>query len=246
MSGFRQCFIVNCWHFPRRVLEETLSFLTRTAKTAESHSQDASAKFWRALMHRACDIIDKVSTRTVPAVSMYVVKPPAWREGRRGGVGGGGGVGCADTYLTGFNDGGHKWSCPLIGIVDVEFQLVELYKVSCTELCSWSCASGHRSRDGGIMYLTSLPLVSVRRHGHVIRWSHLEGIVRFPCAQLRWRRHICTELRHQLIWGVLSWRLTRSLPSVINFKFLLQPHQKQYFAQYEELGFSLRTQIKDY
>ena len=28
------------------------------------------------------------------------------------------------------------------------------------------------------------------------------------------------------------------LPRVINFKFLLQPHQKYYITQYEELGFS--------
>ena len=32
--------------------------------------------------------------------------------------------------------------------------------------------------------------------------------------------------------------LTLSLPRVINFKNLLQPHQKYYITQYEELGFS--------
>ena len=35
------------------------------------------------------------------------------------------------------------------------------------------------------------------------------------------------------------------LPRVINFKFLLQPHQKYNIAQYEELGFSQLTQMKD-
>ena len=33
-------------------------------------------------------------------------------------------------------------------------------------------------------------------------------------------------------------RLTLSLPSVINFEFLLQPHQECYITQYGELGFS--------
>ena len=32
--------------------------------------------------------------------------------------------------------------------------------------------------------------------------------------------------------------LTLSLPRVINIKFPLQPHQKYYMTQYEELGFS--------
>ena len=40
-------------------------------------------------------------------------------------------------------------------------------------------------------------------------------------------------------------RLTLSLPRVINFKFLLQPHQKYFITEYEELGFSWLTQMKD-
>ena len=36
---------------------------------------------------------------------------------------------------------------------------------------------------------------------------------------------------------------TLSLPRVINFKFLLQPHQNYYATQYEELSFSSLTQI---
>ena len=39
--------------------------------------------------------------------------------------------------------------------------------------------------------------------------------------------------------------LTFSLPRVINFRFLLQPHQKYYITKYEELGFSKLTQMKD-
>ena len=40
-------------------------------------------------------------------------------------------------------------------------------------------------------------------------------------------------------------RSTLSLPRVINLKPLLQPHQKYYITQYEELGFSQLTQMKD-
>ena len=37
--------------------------------------------------------------------------------------------------------------------------------------------------------------------------------------------------------------LTLSLPRVINVKFLLQPHQKYYTTQYEELGCSWLTKL---
>ena len=39
--------------------------------------------------------------------------------------------------------------------------------------------------------------------------------------------------------------LSLSLPRVINIKFLLQPHQKYYITQDEELGFSYLTWMKD-
>ena len=42
-----------------------------------------------------------------------------------------------------------------------------------------------------------------------------------------------------------STSLTLSLPRVINVKCLLHPHQKYYITQYEELGFSWLTQMKD-
>ena len=51
-------------------------------------------------------------------------------------------------------------------------------------------------------------------------------------------------LRHQNS-GAIIILLTLSLPRVINFKFLLLPHQKYYITQYEELGFPLLTQIRD-
>ena len=39
--------------------------------------------------------------------------------------------------------------------------------------------------------------------------------------------------------------LTLSLTIVIKFKSLLQPHQKYYITQYEELDFSSLIQMKD-
>ena len=44
------------------------------------------------------------------------------------------------------------------------------------------------------------------------------------------------ELLDRSLLGVKG--LTLPLPRVINIKFLLQPHQKYYITQYEELGFS--------
>ena len=43
----------------------------------------------------------------------------------------------------------------------------------------------------------------------------------------------------------LGCQLILSLPRVINFKFLLQYHQKYYITQYGEFGFSKLTQMKD-
>ena len=39
--------------------------------------------------------------------------------------------------------------------------------------------------------------------------------------------------------------ITPSLPRVINFKFLVQPHQKYHITQFEELGFSQLTRMKN-
>ena len=50
------------------------------------------------------------------------------------------------------------------------------------------------------------------------------------------QRFIPNSVKH-----MTTYFLTLSLPRVINFKFLLQPHQKYYITQYEELGFSSFT-----
>ena len=51
------------------------------------------------------------------------------------------------------------------------------------------------------------------------------------------------EIRYTAITSVFPYMVILSLPRVVNFKFALQPHQKYYITQYEELGF---TQTKDY
>ena len=63
-----------------------------------------------------------------------------------------------------------------------------------------------------------------------------------PCAKTHstsrgpeWHIHILTS---ELDIDYVIFRLTLSLPRVIHFKFLLQPHQKYYITQYEEFGFS--------
>ena len=39
--------------------------------------------------------------------------------------------------------------------------------------------------------------------------------------------------------------ITSSTPRLVNYKLPLQPHQTYYTTQYEELGFSQLTQMKD-
>ena len=48
-----------------------------------------------------------------------------------------------------------------------------------------------------------------------------------------------------VLFELRSERVTLSLPGVINFKFPLQPHQKYYVTQYEELGCSYLTEMRD-
>ena len=52
------------------------------------------------------------------------------------------------------------------------------------------------------------------------------------------RARNCWE-KTRLTYSIRSKGLTLSLPRAINFKFHLQPHQKNHMTQYEELGFSL-------
>ena len=56
--------------------------------------------------------------------------------------------------------------------------------------------------------------------------------------------HTYTPGKHSKV-RYLKTLLSLSLPRAINLKFLLQPHQKYYITQYEELGFSYLTQMKD-
>lgn len=43
------------------LLEAGLQYITLIAKYTEQHAQDQTFKFWRALLHKAYDILDKVS-----------------------------------------------------------------------------------------------------------------------------------------------------------------------------------------
>ena len=45
--------------------------------------------------------------------------------------------------------------------------------------------------------------------------------------------------------SLIHFSSTLSLPRVINFKFLLETHQKYCITQHEELGFSWLTQMKN-
>lgn len=42
------------------ILETGLQYITSVAKQTEQYSQDQTSKFWRALLHKAYDILDKV------------------------------------------------------------------------------------------------------------------------------------------------------------------------------------------
>ena len=59
-----------------------------------------------------------------------------------------------------------------------------------------------------------------------------------PCTSKPKRKGLGNETDGQGKAGKDRWHLTHSLPRVINFKFPLQPHQKYYIAQYEELELS--------
>lgn len=42
------------------VIEAGLKYISMVAKETEKHSQHLTAKFWRALLHKAYEILDKV------------------------------------------------------------------------------------------------------------------------------------------------------------------------------------------
>lgn len=54
-----------------RLLEKTLNFMTKTAQHSDQASNGSTGKFWKALLHKAYEIIDKVvkSFSTVVLVS---------------------------------------------------------------------------------------------------------------------------------------------------------------------------------
>lgn len=43
-----------------RLLEKTLNFMTKTAQHSDQASNGSTGKFWKALLHKAYEIIDKV------------------------------------------------------------------------------------------------------------------------------------------------------------------------------------------
>ena len=63
--AFRRSIIGTCidpsyfCHF--RLLEDTLNFMTKVAQHSERARHDASGKFWKAMLHKTYEIVDKVS-----------------------------------------------------------------------------------------------------------------------------------------------------------------------------------------
>ena len=72
--AFRRSNIGTCidpsyyCHF--RLLEDTLNFMTKVAQHSERAPHDASGKFWKAMLHKTYEIVDKVSH------TMYIVNSP--------------------------------------------------------------------------------------------------------------------------------------------------------------------------
>ena len=52
------------------IIEAGLKYISMVAKETEKHSQHLTAKFWRALLHKAYEILDKVRLRLICNVSM--------------------------------------------------------------------------------------------------------------------------------------------------------------------------------
>ena len=84
------------------------------------------------------------------------------------------------------------------------------------------------------------------RGGRWSDWGRWCARRRSPaCQYLQWEARRRADIRGNVCTGQqqpkLDWRyrsLTLSLPRVINFKFLLQPHKEYFSTQYWELGFS--------
>ena len=52
------------------IIEAGLKYISMVAKETEKHSQHLTAKFWRALLHKAYEILDKVRLRLICNVLM--------------------------------------------------------------------------------------------------------------------------------------------------------------------------------
>ena len=89
----------------------------------------------------------------------------------------------------------------------------------------WATKSLHRYNG------TSMEISTV-----VVGISHPMGLVMFETGSVQQG----SELLHKS-----RYLLTPSSPRVINFTFLLEPQQKYFPTQFEELGFSQLTQLKD-
>ena len=50
-------------HF--RLLEDTLNFMTKVAQHSECAPHGASGKFWKAMLHKTYEIVDKVSHASI-------------------------------------------------------------------------------------------------------------------------------------------------------------------------------------
>ena len=58
-----------------RLLEQTLCYITHVAHCIQDNADPNTAKFWRALLHKAYDVLDKVQLTTVSVVvSVYVIE----------------------------------------------------------------------------------------------------------------------------------------------------------------------------
>ncbi|KAJ7330602.1 HEAT repeat-containing protein 1 [Desmophyllum pertusum] len=57
-----------------RLLEDTLNFMTKTAQHGDQATQDATGKFWKALLHKTYEIVDKVNLLLPASVFFDVIK----------------------------------------------------------------------------------------------------------------------------------------------------------------------------
>lgn len=54
-------FSNSLWFFLSRFLEDVLCYINTVAQSVEENADTATAKFWRALLNKSYDMLDKVS-----------------------------------------------------------------------------------------------------------------------------------------------------------------------------------------